>query len=225
VTAYSTLRTGFAALVTAAALAIGAGAASASTVDQTLSFNDTTSVNLTFNPFDTGLGTLTAASIVIRGTATLPAGSLTVVTEDYLSQNQSFFYVDASVFTAFDITGAIIFGPEGRCTTPLPGQTCTAQYAAASAPFTLSSSFSNLDDFIGTNPVIGLEVPTRLDLTVGQEIGGPTSFWAASGTATLTYTYEPRTDPSVIPLPAGLPLLLAGLGGLGLMARRKRKAA
>jgi hypothetical protein len=28
-----------------------------------------------------------------------------------------------------------------------------------------------------------------------------------------------------IPVPAALPLLLAGLGGLGLAARRKRKAA
>ncbi|WP_282130221.1 VPLPA-CTERM sorting domain-containing protein [Roseobacter litoralis] len=28
-----------------------------------------------------------------------------------------------------------------------------------------------------------------------------------------------------MPIPAALPLLLAGLGGLGFMARRKRKAA
>jgi hypothetical protein len=41
----------------------------------------------------------------------------------------------------------------------------------------------------------------------------------------LTYTYEPAAVPNVIPLPAALPLLLAGLGGFGLMARRKRKAA
>lgn len=32
------------------------------------------------------------------------------------------------------------------------------------------------------------------------------------------------SEPSAVPLPAGLPLLLAGIGGLGLIARRKRKA-
>lgn len=32
-------------------------------------------------------------------------------------------------------------------------------------------------------------------------------------------------DVAPVPVPAGLPLLLAGLGGLGLVARRKRKLA
>jgi hypothetical protein len=38
----------------------------------------------------------------------------------------------------------------------------------------------------------------------------------------IVLTYE---DVTPVPVPAALPLLLAGIGGLGLMARRKRKAA
>jgi hypothetical protein len=38
----------------------------------------------------------------------------------------------------------------------------------------------------------------------------------------IVLTYE---DVAPVPVPAALPLLLAGVGGLGLMARRKRKAA
>ncbi|MEO9574475.1 MAG: SGNH/GDSL hydrolase family protein [Tateyamaria sp.] len=36
---------------------------------------------------------------------------------------------------------------------------------------------------------------------------------------------ETAISAATVPLPAGLPLMLAGIGGLGLMARRKRKAA
>jgi hypothetical protein len=42
------------------------------------------------------------------------------------------------------------------------------------------------------------------------------------GTAAMTVVAaHPEPDPSVIPLPAGLPLLLAGLGALGLLRRRR----
>ena len=39
----------------------------------------------------------------------------------------------------------------------------------------------------------------------------------------IVLTYDDDLTP--IPVPAALPLLLAGIGGLGLMARRKRKSA
>lgn len=39
------------------------------------------------------------------------------------------------------------------------------------------------------------------------------------------FTIDGATTLSAVPVPAALPLLLAGVGGLGLMARRKRKAA
>ena len=44
-----------------------------------------------------------------------------------------------------------------------------------------------------------------------------------SGSFTITYTYDDGVTPAPIPLPAGAPLLVAGLGGLALL-RKKRKS-
>lgn len=38
----------------------------------------------------------------------------------------------------------------------------------------------------------------------------------------LTYEFDEKTGPAPVPLPAGLPLMLAGLGGLAAMGRRRR---
>jgi hypothetical protein len=48
---------------------------------------------------------------------------------------------------------------------------------------------------------------------------------APTGTTTLraTFTYDPAEAPAVIPVPASLPLLAAGLGALAFV-RRKRHA-
>ena len=48
------------------------------------------------------------------------------------------------------------------------------------------------------------------------------NFFQTVGISGLTFHVDDQVAP--IPLPAGLPLLLAGLGGLGLIARRKRLA-
>ena len=48
-------------------------------------------------------------------------------------------------------------------------------------------------------------------------------FRVTSGSASISQIDD--TVPAAVPLPAALPMLLAGLGGLGLFARRRRKAA
>lgn len=52
---------------------------------------------------------------------------------------------------------------------------------------------------------------------------GEKSFTLAADFEKITNTQSMAV--AAVPVPAGLPLLLAGIGGLGLMARRKRKAA
>jgi hypothetical protein len=52
------------------------------------------------------------------------------------------------------------------------------------------------------------------------QIGGLTFDGGTAGLLTFTLTFDLQ-DPAVIPLPAGLPLLLAGLGSLALFRRRK----
>jgi hypothetical protein len=55
----------------------------------------------------------------------------------------------------------------------------------------------------------------------------PTTRFTASGTATLTYFYDPVTEPDlgVIPLPGSLQLALGGLALLGGLGYRRRSRA
>lgn len=56
---------------------------------------------------------------------------------------------------------------------------------------------------------------TRCDLSGG-------GFFRFTANITVDYEYDPiSTPPNVVPLPAGLPLLLAGLGSLAYLRRRK----
>ena len=56
-------------------------------------------------------------------------------------------------------------------------------------------------------------------------LGAASMFWFTSTTDARPQIYLDTLTFSSVPVPAALPLLLAGLGGLGFMARRKRKAA
>ena len=75
-----------------------------------------------------------------------------------------------------------------------------------------------------SRPVAALDGPNVLVLDL-QDLGFATQFFLTGtdpipGSATFTVTFAGGETAAPIPLPAGLPLLLAGLGGLELMARR-----
>jgi hypothetical protein len=85
--------------------------------------------------------------------------------------------------------------------------------AFASAQFTLDGVTRSIDTLIGGGPLADIDISETFDLTPGEERIIPFNL-LVSGSATAL--------PAPIPLPAAAPLLLAGLGALGLAARRRR---
>jgi hypothetical protein len=81
------------------------------------------------------------------------------------------------------------------------------EMASGDIPFSLNTSFS----LIGTGTISGSIVSTFDGELDGITLLTGSSFVVSAGPA-----------PSPVPLPAGLPLLGAGIGGLALVARRKR---
>lgn len=60
----------------------------------------------------------------------------------------------------------------------------------------------------------------------GQNSPNGLNQWApGGGSFPYPYYFELESNTSVVPLPAALPLLLAGLGGLGLLARRRMRSS
>lgn len=112
------------------------------------------------------------------------------------------------------------------------------------------TGFSGISLLSGGNPVVTGDIVLSIDTVAGISVGGivpgatiaplnnPWAFADSGGPlgplqATIAITSSVHnysidlddTGATPVPLPAGLPLLLAGVGGLGLMAQRKRKAA
>lgn len=161
---------------------------------------------LTLPLFDPSQGMLTGATLTY--TAVASSGGDGVAGSGACA-------VDASVTVTGDFSP---FAFMVRDTAASPGVACDpALEATAFLSDTLSVGPGDLDflELVGTGTfaleVFGMFEPTNV-------VGFATGFFA---TAEITYRFD-AVGPAPVPLPAGLPLLAAGMGLVGLTARRRR---
>ena len=173
--------------------------------------------------FDASMGTLNSVMLDYSGSAT-ETQSLTVTTQcnngngNCMSRTAS-----AAAAALVSVSGPDSFyasaeqtGSASCKTLAVRNNACTAT-ATATALLSGTKMFTNLAEFIGTGNVNFIFGTGAGDTLLGSSVQ-------------LTYDYTAPPPPSVdpdgpvspVPLPAGMPLLLAGLGALG-WARRLRK--
>jgi hypothetical protein len=88
---------------------------------------------------------------------------------------------------------------------------------AGSPYYTLAEWLSTFDSGFGGATLVGLSL--GLGTYNPSETGYVDAVSIAGTNADNSWNFE---APATVPVPAGLPLLLAGLGALGLVARRKK---
>lgn len=192
-----------------------ASVASAATLTQTVNFDHTSNVAsallpLTFDRFDSSLGTLTEVKLVTTGSY---IRNVSVVVNGSFGSGTYNLEVDGNMRTSgvgllinrdldFNITGTASNG-----TVPLQ---YTRTFAGTSTITPLASHIGSGTFNLGTQ-----FVGTELNFPSSFSSGTPASFVSqkTTGQANLIYTYEP------VPEPATLAILAAGLG---FCARRKR---
>ncbi len=201
-------------------LLLAAAGANASTMSQTLTFSDETSKALSVSGFDSSLGNLTGVSAAMFGTVSIDAGSIVGRTDD---GGRYFTFVESEI----EIAGSGIFlidffdGPRAGCSGTSRTE-CTATYRSYSDDFSRSGTSTSFSDFIDNDVTLRLSVILGASDVDGSRTSAPSTSWKASGSLTVSYTYDELPTPSAVPLPAGLPLLLAGLGAFGIVSRRRR---
>ena len=208
-------------LLAAAALLGSAVAAQAATVSFSQTFSGP--ATLSFQGFDASLGTLTGVTATFNIAATIEEGGLNArngATALYRGT------VDGTVSIAslpqLSTTSAFT-GPLATCAANSNlGGNCRASFGAGSATILFAPTVTDLSAFSSAFDVV-IGFSTTVNTLTGSLRGQLNRSWTGTGTVTLTYSYEPAPEPSVIPLPAGAPLLLGGLAVIGAIGLRRRR--
>lgn len=220
-----------------AALLASTGLASAASI----SFSDSISLTMTnwadsvsIGQFDSALGTLNSATVKLDGSVqgdakgeSLDAAPATVslklqaeinANHATLGNVVTILPVVDSVSNLATFDGTIDFG--GTSGVEFPGVTASDQDT------NVFTAATDLIPFIGTG-LIMFDVDAA-GQSVGTGAGNLITQFATNAQATVTvlYDYDPAVTPPppVIPLPAGAPLLLAGIGAFA-VARRMKKSS
>jgi len=198
---------------------LGSGA-SAEVATEMLSFTEEHSILLPYDGFDPSLGSLTGVRAVLEGAASIAEGEVTGTTGGEFPDLFATFvegYLSVGGAGLIRLSG-FLDGVQVSCfLDPARSATCTVAYPGLSGQRFSDSDTAKLVSDFEKSGSLDLRLTTIAHAASGALVSGPTTRWLATGNVTLEYVY----DPAPVPLPAGLPLLMAGLGVLGLAARRR----
>lgn len=169
---------------------------------------------------DFGLGTFTHHNFPINSGSAISAASLDVTFKFYLGDDTSTIYTRTSqfVFDHWETPNADSpCADGGSIGNGVNVNGCADRVKAVTNPNS-TETFEIVDGDVTRKYVFAVS---------GFNIGD--SFWTTenkSNTATLQgrFTYEENIQPAPVPLPAAAWLLMAGMGGLAVAGRRRRRA-
>lgn len=204
-------------------------------VTSTTGLSQTASQDLTFDLFNTGLGTLLGVEVTFLSNVGL-GGSITVTIDDdaeYLFSTRGSSRLSVSSAKLNEVSD--LRGLKVDCTAGDTINDCSKPVALPASGSGLSFDRTSPMDLMAGASFMGpgtFTITTRMESTIAPLVNNASTLvdnatmdgtfdsrW--TGTVTVRYEYRARTT-GVVPEPATLLLLLAGIGGVALLRRRPR---